>query len=193
MLAPRYLLPAVMIGLGLVLFGTAAWLNVQAPQNNNASLIGGPFALHDEHDAPITEQALQGHVTLVFFGYTHCPDVCPTTLFDLSQVLAQFTKQEPVQAYFITIDPERDTPALLRDYLSSFDQRIHGLSGARADIDHVVRAYRAYARKVPGADGSYTMDHSALVYVMDKSGHFISSLNLDVAPDITAQQLRRLL
>jgi len=186
-------LPLIMIGLGLALFGVASWLTWTAPQHTQASLIGGPFALIDEQNKPVTDKALQGRVSLVFFGYTHCPDVCPTTLFDLSQVLAQFKQDEPVQAFFITIDPERDTPALMRDYLSSFDQRIHGLSGERTAIDQVIKSYRAYARKVPTPDGSYTMDHSALVYVMDQQGRFVSSLNLDLPPEQTAAQIKRLL
>jgi len=189
----RMTLPLIMIGLGLALFGVASWLTWTAPQHTQASLIGGPFALIDEQNKPVTDKALQGRVSLVFFGYTHCPDVCPTTLFDLSQVLAQFKQDEPVQAFFITIDPERDTPALMRDYLSSFDQRIHGLSGERAAIDQVIKSYRAYARKVPTPDGSYTMDHSALVYVMDQQGRFVSSLNLDLPPEQTAVQIKRLL
>jgi protein SCO1 len=188
----KFILPAVMIGLGMVLFATASWLTWQAPQPTQASLIGGPFALVDENNNATTEKILAGKVSLVFFGYTHCPDVCPTTLFDISQVLAQFKQNEPVQAFFITIDPERDTPVLMRDYLSSFDQRIHGLSGARPAIDQAVKAYRAYAKKVPTADGSYTMDHSALVYLMDKQGRFVSSLNLDIAPEQTARQINQL-
>lgn len=192
-MARRMILPLTMIGLGLVLFAAATWLTWQNPATTQASAIGGPFVLTDERGAPVTQEALRDHVTLIFFGYTHCPDVCPTTLFDVSQVLAQFKTNAPVQAFFITIDPERDTPPLMRDYLSSFDARIHGLSGSPAQIDVAVKAYRAYARKVPTADGSYTMDHSALVYLMDKQGRFVSSLNLDIAPEATAQQIKNLL
>jgi protein SCO1/2 len=127
----------------------------------------------------------------VFFGYTHCPDVCPTALFEMTQVYAALgADADKLKTYFVTIDPERDDQALLSLYLSSFDPHIVGLTGSGADVQTMVKAYRVYARKIEDKNGGYTMDHTALVYLMDKQGRFVSSLNLDRAPEETAKLIR---
>jgi protein SCO1/2 len=129
----------------------------------------------------------------VFFGYTHCPDVCPTTLFQISEVLRALGPDAKIKALFITVDPERDTPELMQQYAESFDPRIIGLSGDRAAIDKVVAAFRVYARKAPGANGAYTMDHSAVIYLMDRDGKFLHAFNLERAPEQAAAELKPLL
>ena len=129
---------------------------------------------------------------LVYFGYTHCPDVCPTTLNDMSALLNALGQSEPVAALFVTVDPERDTPAVLKDYLSSFDPRITGLTGDPAAVAAAERAYRVYAKRVPGPTAAdYSMDHTALIYLMNKDGQFVNALNLEQAPEAAAAEFRR--
>jgi protein SCO1/2 len=157
-----------------------------------ASAIGGPFKLTDQNGNPITDQDLKGKPFLVFFGYTHCPDVCPTTLFDVSEVMRALGKDaDRTGALFVTVDPERDTPAVIKDYLSSFDPHLRGATGDRAAIDTAEKAYRVYAKKVPTQNGDYSMDHTALVYLMDKQGRFVAPFSLKRKPEEAAADLRR--
>jgi protein SCO1/2 len=159
-----------------------------------SSAIGGPFRLIDQNGNPITDADIKGRPFLVFFGYTHCPDVCPTTLFDVSEVMRALGKDaDRAGALFITVDPERDTPAVMKDYLSSFDPHLRGATGDRAAIDSAENAYRVYAKKVPTENGDYTMDHTALVYLMDKQGRFVAPFSLKRRPEDAAADLRRYL
>ena len=159
-----------------------------------SSAIGGPFKLIDQNGNQLTDSDIKGRPFLVFFGYTHCPDVCPTTLFDVSEVMrALGTDADRTGALFITVDPERDTPVVIKDYLSSFDPHLRGATGDRAAIDAAEKAYRVYAKKVPTDNGDYTMDHTALVYLMDKQGRFVAPFNLKRRPEDAAADLRRYL
>ena len=163
--------------------------SVPLPQ---ASAVGGPFKLIDQNGRTVTEQDMMGKPFLVFFGFTHCPDVCPTTLFDISEVFRKLGPDaDRAAALFITVDPERDTPEAMKSYLSSFDPHLRGLTGDEAAVDGVIKAYRAYSKKVPNPDGSYTMDHTALVYLMDKDGRFVAPFNLKRRPEDSAADLRR--
>ncbi len=156
--------------------------------------IGGPFKLTDQNGQVVTDQDLKGHPFLVFFGFTHCPDVCPTTLFEVSEVLRVLGPDaDRTRALFITVDPERDTPRVMKDYLSSFDPHLSGLTGDPAEIAAVAKAYRVYFKKVPQEDGGYTLDHTAIVYLMDKTGRFVSPFNLKRPTDAAAADLRRYL
>lgn len=156
--------------------------------------IGGPFQLTDQTGKAVTDKDLKGKPTLIFFGYTHCPDVCPTSLFEMSEVLRAMGKDaDKVNAVFISVDPERDTPATMKDYLSSFDPHLEGLSGDPAETAKVITSYRVYAKKVPTKDGDYTMDHTALIYLMDREGRFVSPFNLKRTPDEAAADLKRYL
>ena len=156
--------------------------------------IGGPFHLEDQNGRPITDQDVKGRPFLVFFGYTHCPDVCPTTLFEISEVLKSLGPDaDRTGALFITVDPERDTPAVLKDYLSSFDPHLRGLTGDPAAVTAAMKAYRVYAKKIPLKDGDYTMDHTAVVYLMGKDGRFVAPFNLKQTAEEAAQRLRRYL
>jgi protein SCO1 len=152
---------------------------------------GGPFHLEDQTGRPVSDQDMKGRPFLVFFGYTHCPDICPTTLFEISEVMKALGKDaDRTRALFITVDPERDTPAALKDYLSNFDPHLRGLTGDRAAVDAALKAYRVYAKKIPLKDGDYTMDHTAVVYLMDKDGRFVATFNLNQTPKAAAAQLR---
>jgi protein SCO1/2 len=153
--------------------------------------VGGSFHLEDQNGKPVSDQDLKGEPFLVFFGFTHCPDICPTTLFEMSEVMKKLGKDaDRTGALFITVDPERDTPAALKDYLSNFDPHLRGLTGDPAAVNAALKAYRVYAKKIPLKDGDYTMDHTAAVYLMDKDGHFVALFNLKQTPEAAADQLR---
>ncbi len=171
----RILLPIAGIAFGILLL--AVGFVFQSGAGPNASGIGGPFTLTDQNGKTVTDADFAGEPKLVFFGYTHCPDVCPTTLADITTMLGALGADKKAAVLFITVDPERDTPAVLKDYLTSFDPRITGLTGSPAAIAKVLQDYRVYAKKVPTDGGDYTMDHTALVYLVDKSGSFIQSFN----------------
>ncbi|MGA2568043.1 MAG: SCO family protein, partial [Pseudolabrys sp.] len=172
-------LAGLVIFLGVILFTTQYQGTGGGP-----SAIGGPFKLIDQDGKPITDQDFRGRPLLVFFGYTHCPDICPTTLFEMSEVLRVLGKDaDQVNALFVTVDPERDTAAMMKDYLSSFDPHLRGATGDQKAIDAVEKAYRVYAKKVPTGNGDYSMDHTALVYLMDKQGRFVAPFKLDRKPE----------
>jgi protein SCO1/2 len=184
-------LAGLVVCFGVVLIVTG---RMSAPVAQQIAAIGGPFRLTDQNGQTISDQDLKGHPFLVFFGFTHCPDVCPTTLFEVSEILrALGPDADRVRALFITVDPERDTPALMKDYLSSFDPRLAGLTGEPAAVTAVAKAYRVYFKKVPLDQGGYTMDHTAIVYLMDKDGRFVSPFSLKRTTDAAAADLRKYL
>jgi protein SCO1/2 len=181
---------------GLALFSAAVFIVTGRTPSPIAmpSAVGGPFELTDQNAQPITDKDLKGRPFLVFFGFTHCPDVCPTTLFEVSEILRTLgPDSDRIRALFITVDPERDTPAVLKDYLSSFDPHLVGGTGDPAVVAAVVKSYRVYAKKVPLEGGNYTMDHTAIVYLMDREGRFVVPFNIKRRPEEAAADLRRYL
>jgi protein SCO1/2 len=167
---------------------------MSTPVAQQIAAVGGPFKLIDQNGKAVSDQDLKGRPFLVFFGFIHCPDVCPTTLFDVSEMLrALGPDADRTRALFITVDPERDTPAVMKDYLSSFDPHLSGLTGDPAAIATVAKAYRVYYKKVPLDGGEYTMDHTAIVYLMDKEGRFVSPFSLKRGTEAAAADLRRYL
>ncbi len=155
------------------------------------SSVGGPFKLVDQTGAPADEGRLRGKWSAVFFGYTYCPDVCPTTLATLGQATTALgARGARFQVVFITVDPERDTPAALASYLASptFPRTTIGLTGSLAQVASVAKAYHVYFQKVPQGS-SYSMDHSAVVYLMDPRGRFVRPLDVGVAPPAIARQI----
>jgi protein SCO1/2 len=180
---------SLLIGLLVMLWAMGGVRGVTAP-----AAIGGPFQLTDQSGATVTEKNLQGKPSLVFFGFTHCPDVCPTALFEMSEILRAMGKDaDRVNAYFISVDPERDNKAAMKDYLSSFDPHLKGLTGDPEAVAKVLTAYRVYAKKVPLKDGDYTMDHTALTYLMDRDGKFVAPFNLNRKPEEAAADLKKYL
>ena len=180
---------SLVIGLLVMLWAMGGGRSIATPV-----AIGGAFQLTDQSGQTVTEKALEGRPTLIFFGFTHCPDVCPTSLFEISEVLrAMGPDADRVNAYFISVDPERDTAEAMKDYLSSFDPHLKGLTGPPQDLAKVISEYRVYAKKVPLKDGDYTMDHTALVYLMDREGKFVAPFNLKRTPDEAATDLKRYL
>ena len=180
---------SLLVGLLVMYWAIGGLRNVAAP-----AAIGGPFQLTDQAGQTVTEKNLKGRPTLIFFGFTHCPDVCPTSLFEISEVLKAMGKDaDRINAYFISVDPERDTAAAMKEYLSSFDPHLKGLTGDSEAVAKVISGFRVYARKVPLKDGDYTMDHTALIYLMDRDGRFVSPFNLKRTPEEAATDLKRYL
>ena len=158
--ARRMAVPLAAFVFGLVVLGAALVLTL-APSQTGSSALGGPFTLVNQDGRTVTQEDVAGRPHLVFFGFTHCPDVCPTTLYQISEVLrASGEKGRDLRALFITVDPERDRPEVLKEYLASFDGRITGLTGDPAAVEAAVKAYRAYARKVPTKDATTPGAHS---------------------------------
>ena len=184
-------LASLVLCLGIVLFLVD---RLSAPGAQQVAAVGGPFQLIDQDGKSITDRDLRGRPFLVFFGFTHCPEICPTALFEISEVMRALGKDaDRTRALFITVDPERDTAPVLKDYLSNFDPHLVGVTGDPVGIAAVTKAYRAYYKKVPLPQGGYTMDHTAIVYLMDKEGHFVSPFKLDRSAEAAAAELRRYL
>jgi protein SCO1/2 len=175
---------------GLAGLAVASYTLFPSQTLHQTPAIGGAFKLTSADGQSIGTADLAGHPYLVFFGYTHCPDFCPTTLLDISQIFKALGADKKIAAVFITVDPERDTPAVMKDYLQDFDPRIIGLSGKGSEIEEVERAFRVYAKKVPGPNDAYTMDHTGIVYLMDKEGRFVSAFNLKAKPEEAVRQLQ---
>ena len=187
----RYAVWAVVI----IVAAGVAWFAVHRDGGNIANVnIGGPFTLTDQNGATVTEAALQGHPSALFFGYTFCPDVCPTTLADMTIWLKDLgAGGDKLKAYFITVDPERDTQAAMAAYLQAFDPRITGLTGSRPAIDQILKAYRVYSRKIEGTDGApYSMDHTASVYLLDDHAQFVGTVDYQEKPETVMAKLKRL-
>ncbi|MEW6767147.1 MAG: SCO family protein [Pseudomonadota bacterium] len=180
---------SLVVGLLVTFWLVGGFKTITAPAS-----IGGAFQLTDQSGQTVTEKSLLGKPTIIFFGFTHCPDVCPTSLFEMSEVLrAMGPDAARLNAYFISVDPERDTTAAMKDYLSSFDPSLKGLTGTPEQIGQVVSGYRVYAKKVPLKDGDYTMDHTALIYLMDRNGKFVKPFDLKRKPEEAAAELKRYL
>lgn len=169
----------------------AAHRNVESVATGEPVNIGGPFRLTDQNGATRTDQDYRGKYMLVFFGYTYCPDVCPTTLAVMKSALDMMgSRADRVVPLFITVDPKRDTPEKLKSYLSSFGPRFIGLTGDDRAIAQVAKEYKVYYQVHPAQNGGdYTVDHSGVVYLMDGSGAFVANYSLDNSPDMMAQDL----
>ncbi len=156
--------------------------------------VGGPFQLVDQHGAVVTDKALKGRPSLVFFGFTYCPEVCPTTLTHMSAWLkALGPDADKLNVLFISVDPDRDTPAQMAKYLSAFDPRIRGLTGTQAQTDKVADEYHVYHKKVPLPGGSYTVDHSAVIYELGRDGKFAGVLTYEEPDSEALGSIRKLI
>jgi protein SCO1/2 len=163
---------------------------------SSAVTIGGPFALSMPDGTTVTDQTYRGKWLLVYFGYTFCPNSCPTTLLEVATALKKLGPDaRQVQALFITVDPQRDTPKVMQQYTGSFDPRIVGLTGTQQQIAAAVQEYGAYSvrhQTGPGAN-DYVMDHSTYLYVMDPHGKFVRAFNTDISGDRIVDALRELM
>jgi protein SCO1/2 len=178
----------LLVGLGVLSY---PWLS--APPAGAALSIGGPFSLTAGDGRTVTEADFRGRWMLIYFGYTHCPDACPTALSDMEAALDKLgPKKAEIVPIFITVDPERDTPAAMKDYVASFGSDIIGLSGSPAAIAATEKEYRVYAAKHPTKDGNYDMDHSSIIYVMGPDGKFVTNFSDETGIDGMAKSLDRL-
>lgn len=158
----------------------------------NVGTIGGPFTLVNTDGKTVTDADFKGKARAMFFGFTHCPDVCPTTLADAGNWLnALGPKANDIDFIFVSVDPSRDTPQQMKDYLSAFDPRIIGLTGSQAEIDKAVKEFRVYARKVETGNGDYTMDHSAAVLLFDRNGTFAGTVDFNDPEDKAVAKLAK--
>jgi protein SCO1/2 len=158
--------------------GGYAWTIKQAaqPQGSGVALVGGPFSLTDQDGRRVTEKDFLGRYMLVFFGFTYCPDICPTELQVMTAALdAMGPAAEKIQPVFVSVDPERDTPEVMKAYVANFGPRLIGLTGTPEEIAAMAKAYRVYYAKAANqnAPGDYLMDHSSIIYLMDEDGSFV--------------------
>lgn len=192
------------VGVAVFVFGAlSVWQAVdptRAPQSPGTGLIaptneiGGPFRLVDTDGKPVTDVNLRGKSIAMFFGFTHCPDVCPTTLAEAASWLETLGDEaKDLRFVFVSVDPERDTPEVLKNYIAAFDPRVTGLTGSREEVDAIIKAYRVYARKVPLEGGGYTMDHTAGIYLMNRDMKFVGIINYQEETDKALAKLRALL
>jgi protein SCO1 len=189
------LLAAFMAGLAVCL-GGILWLTKGFTPGAivQAAAVGGPFQLTDQDGRAISDENFRGKPFLVFFGFTHCPDVCPTALFEVSEIMRRLGPDaDRTAALFVSVDPERDTPEKLKDYLSNFDPHLRAATGTPETVAAIAKAYRVYYKKIPTTGDDYTMDHTAIVYLMDKNGRFVAPFNLKRTPEAAAEDLRRYL
>jgi protein SCO1/2 len=193
----RRIVLAGLIAMALGLAGGVAFeihaLETPATASGSSMKLGGPFTLVDQHGRAVTDRDLKGKPTVMFFGFTYCPEVCPTTLAALTAWMkALGPDADRLNVVYVTIDPERDTPKQLALYLSSFDPRIRGLTGTPAQIAQIAHEYGVYYQKVSLAGGGYTMDHSSAVYLMDARGGFQGVIGYQEPTPQALAQLRAL-
>ena len=191
--------PAIAIALAGILVIAAGGLLTFVLHSNTtgsvlASAIGGAFQLVDQNGKPFSDADLKGKWHLIFFGYTNCPDTCPTALNEMALALARLgAARDRVAIIFITTDPERDTPAVLKSYVENFDGPITALTGTLGDVAQAEKAYRVYSAKHKRPDGGYDMDHSAVIYVMDAEGRAVATLSPEAPAPAIAERLQKLL
>jgi len=178
----------------------AAWVSlVEAPApkvaTSGTAAIGGPFTLVSTNDGNVTDQTYRGKWLLIFFGYTFCPDACPTALNNISVALEKLGADAgKLQPLFVTVDPQRDTREVLAEYLKSFDSRIVGLTGSQDQIDRVVKEYRVYVasqKSETQGDDNYLVSHSAYIYLMDPQGKFVNVIQGSEGGEEIATWLRK--
>ena len=198
----------------LLAFGVGAGISYMQVRSQNATIlkqsespsdagvaglkIGGPFILENQDGESVTQEILEGHYNLIYFGFTYCPAICPTELQKITRVMKGLEEKAPdiaakIQPVFITIDPERDTAVLLKDYMSLFHPKLIGLTGTVPQIDHAKKIYRIFARKVyeEGApEDEYTMDHSSYIYLLDPQGTLLAMYRTQDAADFMYEDVK---
>ena len=195
--APRMVYAAMGLAMAVLLIGAGAFLWLTSGNNGNGNFgIGGPFTLRDGTGKAVTERDFRGKYMLVYFGYTNCPDVCPTTLNAIADGLDKVgAKSKEIVPIFITVDPKRDTPAVVKQYAAAFGPSFVGLTGSADQIATVAKEYRVYyaEHRTGSGPNDYAMDHSSVLYLMDTKGNFIAPMRADESGDEMAANLRKLL
>lgn len=184
----------ILAGILILMAAGVGWLTFDwYSSKNSAQAFGAPFVLVDQKGAEITEAAFRGQPSAVFFGFTHCPEVCPTTLFELDGLLKQMGDEgKNLRAYFVSVDPERDTPEVMNSYVSNVSDRITGITGAPDKIAAMAKAFGIYSKKVPTEGSDYTMDHTASVLLLDSKGDFFGTIAYEENPETALAKLKRL-
>lgn len=183
----------VLAGILLIVAAAIGLFAYQAMRTADGQPFGAPFALIDNKSQPITEATLRGHPSVMFFGYTHCPDVCPTTLVEMDDWLKKLGPQgAAIRAYFITVDPERDTADVMNNYVTNVSNRITGITGEPDKVWQMAKDYKIYYKKQPSSDGDYTMDHTATVLLLDSRGRFFGTIAYGEDSDTAIEKLKRL-
>jgi len=184
-------LTGCLVGFAMLAAALIVYAELAHPRGPTALGIGGPFALIDQDGRAVTDATYRGKWLLVYFGYTYCPDACPTALNDMAAALDDLgPRRAHVQPLLITIDPERDTPAVLKDYTAAFQAGIVGLTGSAAQIAQAAKAYGVYYKREGGTGRDYLMAHSSVIYLMDPAGHFVANFSHETPPETIAAKLR---
>lgn len=186
----RFILVGILVLMAAVVgFTTFQWYRTQ----NAGQPFGAPFTLVDQNGAAITEAAFRGKPSAVFFGFTHCPEVCPTTLFELDGWLKKLGDDgKDIRAYFVSVDPERDTPEIMKTYVGNVSDRIIGITGAPDKVAAMTKSFAIYSRKVETSGGDYTMDHSASVLLLGRTGDYFGTIAYGENPEAAIAKLKRL-
>lgn len=188
----RTIIAALIVVLGVA----GAWLGYEIYRQTASEAdapYGVAFSLVDQDGEPITQEAFRGHPTVVFFGFTHCPEICPTTLYELSSYFAELGDEGAnIAAYFVSIDPERDTPDVLGDYISNVTDRVRGITGEPDAVRDMARGFNIYFKRIELDDGDYTMDHTASILLLDSEGRFRKTIAWGENSETAMQKLRDL-
>ena len=185
---------SILVGILVLMAIGVGWLTFDwYRKQNSGEPYGAPFTLVDQKGKEITEAAFRGHPSALFFGFTHCPEVCPTTLFELDGWLkAMGDEGKDIRAYFVSVDPERDTPEVMDLYVSNVSDRITGITGDPAKVAAMVKSFGIFSRKVELEGGDYTMDHTASILLLDEGGDFCGTVAYEENPETALAKLKRL-
>jgi protein SCO1/2 len=185
---------SILVGILVVMAAGVFWLTFDWYRaRHTADAFGAPFTLVDQRGEAITEAAFRGAPSAIFFGFTHCPEVCPTTLYEMDGWLKQMGDEgKDIRAYFVTIDPERDTPEVVGQYIGNVSDRILGISGEPDKVLAMAKAFGIYFKKVELEGGDYTMDHTASIILLDRKGEFAGTIAYGENPDNAIAKLQRL-
>jgi protein SCO1/2 len=185
---------AILVSILVLMAAGVGWLTFEWYRaGRGGDAFGAPFTLVDQKGAEISEAAFRGHPSAVFFGFTNCPEVCPTTLVELDGWLKKLGDEgKDIRAYFVTVDPERDTPETMNLYVGNISDRILGITGEPAKVAEMTKAFKIFSRKVPLEGGDYTMDHTASIVLLDRSGAFFGTIAYGENADTAIEKLKRL-
>lgn len=188
-----WLVVGVVAAAAVILLWKQSATDQPAVSETSIGTIGGPFTLTGTDGKPFSNSRLNGKPAAIFFGFTHCPDVCPTTLARLVKLRRQLGKgDDALSIVFISVDPERDTPAEIGNYMQLYDAPLVGLTGSQAEIDQVKKQFGIYSRKVQQPGGDYSVDHTATVILLDRGGQFVATISPEEGDGVALDKLRRI-
>lgn len=184
----------ILVGILVVTTAAVGWITFDWYRTQHMTrAFGEPFILVDHHGEEITEAAFRGQPSALFFGFTYCPDVCPTTLFEMDAWLNELGPEgENIRAYFVSVDPERDSPEVLGRYIENVTDKVTGITGEPDKVAEMARSFGIYVRKVDLDNGDYTIDHTASILMIDSTGDFAGTIAYGENPDNAMAKLRRL-